>query len=201
LVKADVASRREADAEVRGSKKPSYDGDVIAYWLMPAAPMREYFTTLITDLAQRFDAPRFDGHVSIYMEDVSRRHAARVLDELAADFSPMAMSIAGVRYSEEFFKTVFVQFFASAALTRLSEAIQSRSAEVSGYHVDPHLSLIYKAMTAEEKNRLAASLRLPFDEVIFDSVAAVNVPNQAKTRAGVESWEKVAERRLKSVGV
>ena len=81
-----------------------------------------------------------------------------------------------------FWKTVFVQFFASAALTRLSEAIQSRSVDAGEFHLDPHLSLIYKTMPADEKNKLAASLRLPFDEVIFDSVAAINVPNEAKTQ-------------------
>jgi hypothetical protein len=56
-------------------------------------------------------------------------------------------------------------------------------------------------MSADEKNKLAASLRLPFDEVVFDSVAAINVPNEAKTWAGVESWERVAERRLKIAGL
>jgi Cyclic phosphodiesterase-like protein len=174
---------------------------MIAYWLMPASPQREFIASLISDLAGRFDAPLFEGHLSIYAEDVSRGRATRVLNEVATDFGQIRMSVAGIRFSEEFFKTIFVQFFASAMLTRLSEAIQSRSVDAGGFHLDPHLSLIYKTMPADEKNRLAASLRLPFDEVIFDSVAAINVPNEAKTPAGVESWEKVAERRLKIAGV
>jgi hypothetical protein len=174
---------------------------MIAYWLMPAPPMREFIATLIAELAQRFDAPLFEPHLTIYVESISRSNARRVLDEVATDFGQIRMSIAGVRFSEEFFKTVFIQFFASVALTRLSEAIQSRSVDSSGYHLDPHLSLIYKTMSANEKNKLAASLRLPFDEVVFDSVAAINVPNEAKTPAGVESWERVAERRLKTAGL
>ena len=174
---------------------------MIAYWLMPAVPMCDFFVTLIAELAQRFDAPLFEPHLTIYVESVSRGNARRVLDEVAADFGQIRMSVAGMRFSEEFFKTVFVQFFASAALTRLSEAIQSYSVHAVGYHLDPHLSLIYKTMSADEKNKLAASLRLPFDEVVFDSVAAINVPNEAKSPAGVESWERVAERRLKTVGL
>jgi hypothetical protein len=174
---------------------------MIAYWLMPAAPMRDFFATLITELAQRFDAPFFQSHLTIYVENASHEHATRVIEEVAADFGQIGMSVAGVRFSEEFFKTVFVQFFASAALTRLSEAIQSRSVDAAEYHLDPHLSLIYKTMSADEKNKLAASLRLPFDEVIFDLVAAISAPSEAKTHAGVEAWEKVAERRLKTAGL
>ena len=78
------------------------------------------------------------------------------------------MSVVGVRFSEEFFKTVFVQFSVSAAVTQLSAAIQSRSVHAGAFHIDPHLSLIYKNMSPDDKNKLAGSLRLPFDEVMFD---------------------------------
>ena len=172
---------------------------MIAYWLMPSAPRRDFFATLIAEIAQRFDAPIFQPHLSIFAEPASAAHARRVIKEVAADFGPIGMSVAGVRFSEEFFKTVFVQFFASAAVMQLSAAIQSRSVHAGSYHIDPHLSLIYKNMSPDDKNKLAGSLRLPFDEVMFDSVAAINVPNEARTRAGVESWEMVAERRLKNV--
>ena len=171
---------------------------MIAYWLIPSAPRRNFFSTLITELAQRFDAPIFEPHLSIFVEPASDAHARRVIREVAADFGQIRMSVVGVRFSEEFFKTVFVQFSVSAAVTQLSAAIQSRSVHAGAFHIDPHLSLIYKNMSPDDKNKLAGSLRLPFDEVMFDSVAAINVPNGAKTRAGVESWETVAERRLKS---
>ncbi len=171
---------------------------MIAYWLMPEPLAHEYFASLISDLAGRFDAPLFEPHLSIYVEDTSYGHATRVIKEVAAEFDQIQMSVAGLRFSEEFWKTVFVQFFASPALTRLSEAIQSRSADAAGYHLDPHLSLIYKTMAAADKNKLAASLRLPFDEVIFDSVAVISAPNKTETRAGIESWEKISERPLKS---
>jgi Cyclic phosphodiesterase-like protein len=174
---------------------------MIAYWLMPAVPMRDFFATLLAELAQRFDAPLFEPHLTIYVENASQDRATRVIGEVAADFGQVGMSVAGVRFSEEFFKTVFVQFFPSAALTRLSEAVQSRSVDAGGYDLDPHLSLIYKTIPASGKNKLAGSLRLPFDEVIFDSVAAISVPSEAQTPAGVEAWEKVAERRLKTAGL
>ena len=172
---------------------------MIAYWLIPSAPRRDFFATLIAELAQRFDAPIFEPHLSIFAEPANEAHARRVIKEVAADFGPIGMSVVGIRFSEEFFKTVFVQFSASAAITQLSAAIQSRSIDAGEFHLDPHLSLIYKNMSPDDKNKLAGSLRLPFDEVMFDSVAAINVPNGARTRTGVESWETVAERRMKRV--
>ena len=171
---------------------------MIAYWLIPTAPRRNFFSTLITELAERFDAPIFEPHLSIFVEPASDAHARRVIKEVTADFGQIRMSVVGVRFSEEFFKTVFVQFSASAAVAQLSAAIQSHSVHAGAFHLDPHLSLIYKSMLPDDKNKLSGSLRLPFDEVAFDAVAAINVPNEARTRAGVESWETVAERRLKS---
>ncbi len=171
---------------------------MIAYWLMPAPPVRDFFVTLIGDLARRFDAPVFEPHLTTYVGDASAAHARRVIREVAMDFGQIEMPVAGVRFSEEFFKTVFVQFFASAALTQLSAAIESRSINAGEYHIDPHVSLIYKTMLPDEKNKLARSLQLPFDDVVFDSVAAIDIGEEARTRDGVESWNKLSERPLKS---
>jgi hypothetical protein len=62
--------------------------------------------------------------------------------------------------------------------------------------LNPHLSLIYKTMSAESKADLAQALALPFAEVVFDSVKAVISPAEIKSREAVEAWRVVAEKKL-----
>jgi hypothetical protein len=48
-------------------------------------------------------------------------------------------------------------------------------------------------MARETKANLANSLRLPFDEVRFDSAKAVISPAKIEARSDVEAWRVVAE--------
>jgi hypothetical protein len=89
-----------------------------------------------------------------------------------------------------------VQFEPDAALTRLSSDLRRASVVQNEYELNPHLSLIYKAMPQETKRDLATSIRLPFTEVLFDSMKAVISPAKIESREDVDSWRVVASRRL-----
>jgi hypothetical protein len=86
-----------------------------------------------------------------------------------------------------------VQFEPDAEVARLSSDFRRASAVQNDYELNPHLSLIYKAMARETKRQLAASIRFPFTEVRFDSAKAVISPAKIESRADVEAWRVVAE--------
>jgi hypothetical protein len=104
--------------------------------------------------------------------------------------------IRDIQCSDEFTKTVFVQFEPSPSLSRLSRALQQASALQDEYELNPHLSLIYKKMTREARMEVASSVRVPFTEVLFDSAKAIVCPTSIKSRADVESWMVVATQSL-----
>jgi 2'-5' RNA ligase len=163
---------------------------------MPAEPARSYFASLIGDLATRFDAPVFEPHMTIYVTKAEPGNAGELLERALAGCKPYELSITGIDYSDEFTKTLFVQFQSSEELNRLSADFRRASASHDEYALKPHLSLIYKTMPRETKEKLASSLRLPFPEVLFDSVKAVTSPAKIKSREDVEAWRVVASQRL-----
>ena len=61
---------------------------------------------------------------------------------------------------------------------------------------DPHLSLLYKKLPDSTKKQLASTIKLPFREVVFDSIKAVRCVSPTQTRADVESWRTIASKRL-----
>jgi len=166
---------------------------ILAYWLIPAEPARSHFRSLIQDLARRFDAPVFEPHVTLYVTEPGNENPADVLKETLRNIKPPSLSIAAINYSDEFTKTLFVEFRPDESLDRLNGKLRAGSASQPEYQLNPHLSLIYKTMSPETKVPLAKSLRLPFDEVRFDSAKAVISPAKIESRADVEAWRVAAE--------
>jgi cyclic phosphodiesterase-like protein len=169
---------------------------IVSYWLCPAEPAREKLSAIIRELATRFDAPIFEPHVTLYVTDPDRGNPNTVLTNVMSRRLKYRLSIRGLDYSDEFTKTLFIQFSPDPDLARLREDLQRASASPTDYELNPHLSLLYKDIDTETKRGLAVSIALPFPEVIFDSAKAVICPATINSRKDVEAWRVVAERRL-----
>jgi hypothetical protein len=170
--------------------------EIVTYWLCPAEPERSQLANSISDLAGRFDAPVFEPHVTIHVTSVDDEKPAAVLENVLNGCPPYRLQVRGLDFSDEFTKTLFIQFAPHAGLVHLSEELERASPAVGDYELNPHLSLIYKTMDTETKRRLAATVILPFDEVIFDRVKAVLIPAEIKSREEVEAWRVIAELKL-----
>jgi len=170
--------------------------EILTFWLIPAEPARNYFQNLIHDLGARFDAPVFEPHVTLYTTDPSSEDARDFLERAVAGTKGCRLNIAGIGHSQEFTKTLFVQFAPDPDVDALNAKFCSASRSQEDYEINPHLSLIYKELPAEEKAVIAAELNIPFREVTFDLVKAVVSPAEIKSRTAVEAWRVVAETRL-----
>lgn len=173
----------------------SNDEESVAFWLLPAKREREFFSSLIGDLAVRCDAPIFEPHVTLYGGAMATERAAKVLETLTA-LPALRLEIEGVGFSEEFTKTLFVQFRPSTEAGELSRKIADATESQSGYRFDPHLSLIYAAMSEAEKVELAQTIEMPFESVMYDSLRTIVCPARIEKRADVDAWRTLEERRL-----
>ncbi|MEO5721886.1 MAG: 2'-5' RNA ligase family protein [Chthoniobacterales bacterium] len=166
------------------------NGEIMAFWLRPAQEEREYFAALIRRLATRFDAPRFEPHVTLYAGAMEEAHAAEVVRGLAA-LSTLTLEVEGVACAEEYTKTLFVQFRASDEAARLSAEIAEAANREAGYRFDPHLSLIYQPMARAGREELRRTIEVPFTSVRFDAVEAIVSPARVTKRAEVEAWRVI----------
>jgi hypothetical protein len=162
----------------------------IAYWLLPGTPAREVFSREIRRLAEQFGAPLFEPHVTIFIAPANLRPPLEVLREL----SPVniELTIHSIRFSEQFTKTLFVQFETSGTLQQLGDAIWKASGAQDRYLIDPHLSLLYAKLRPETKQRLADKIRPPFRDVCFTSICAMRCARPTATALEVEHWKLIA---------
>ncbi|MDQ6859930.1 MAG: hypothetical protein M3032_02060 [Verrucomicrobiota bacterium] len=167
----------------------------IAFWLTPAAGAREFFSALIKELAERYDAPLFEPHVTLNAGVLTEERAVEVLRNLSIRES-IELEVEGIEFSARYTKTLFVQFRSTPQIEALSAEL---SKAVSGdYELNPHLSLLYQELPDKTKADAARAIALAFSSVLFDRVAAVLIPSAIRAREDVEAWQTVASRRLDS---
>jgi 2'-5' RNA ligase superfamily protein len=181
---------RQSKMRARGA------GTSVAYWLIPAEPMRRFLAGTIAELAAHFEAPLFEPHVTVYATRIGNDDPAEVLTRALSDCNSFRLSVRDIQGSDEFVRTLFLQFEPSPQLAKLSQTLQQASALHDEYQLNPHMSLIYKTMPQAMRMEVAASVSLPFTEVHFDSAKAISGPAQVGSRQDVEAWLVEAEQRL-----
>jgi 2'-5' RNA ligase len=174
---------------------------VIAHWLIPAEPAHRFFQDLINDLARRYDAPVFEPHVTIYVGANSTDAVNTTLSKAARDCKRIMLQALEVSHSDEFIKTLFVEFGLNTKLRQLNQVIRRAAQDSSDYDLKPHLSLLYKRMSVQTRRQLARSIEVPFSQVVFDSLKAVRCISPTRSRADVEAWRVVDEKPLGPIGV
>jgi len=162
----------------------------IAYWLLPERATREVFSRKIKVLARQFGSRLFAPHVTIFIAPENSRAPLEVLRELGP--LNIELSIHNIGFSEEFTKTLFVQFATNTTLQQLGDAVWKASGAGDRYLIDPHLSLLYAKLSPETKQRLADKIRLPFREVCFTSICAMRCARPTTTASEVERWKLLA---------
>jgi hypothetical protein len=166
----------------------------IVYWLIPAAPKRELFRELIRILAKQFDAPRFEPHLTIIAAPEDRESPREILRAIKA--SPIRLKIRDISFSTKFTESLFVRFSTGKAFEKLAADLACATGSRAKPPAQPHVSLLYKDLPATSKKQLASAIKLPFREVVFDSIKAVRCTAPTKTSAEVESWRVLAAKNL-----
>jgi 2'-5' RNA ligase len=165
---------------------------VIAYWLIPVEPAHSFFQRVIDDLAHQYEAAVFEPHVTLHVGADRADSAQQVLAESARECTPIKLKPLGIQQSDEFVKTLFVQFALSAGLRHMNGIIRNAAQDSVQYELKPHLSLLYNKMEAAVRRELATSIVVPFSEIGFDRIKAVRCVSPTQSRADVESWRVIA---------
>jgi hypothetical protein len=110
---------------------------------------------------------------------------------------PIRLSVREIAFSSEFQKTLFVRLKPNKSLQNLMVDLGRATKSSRRRLADPHVSLLYKALAPSVQKELAATIRLPFQEVNFNSISAVRSVSPIETRADVEAWKVLARKSLR----
>ena len=167
----------------------------VAYWLIPAEPQRELFREIVSILAQQHGAPLFEPHMTLLVARQNEKKAAKLLRAVKA--SPVRLKIRSVESSSKFTKSLFVRLISNKSLDDLTGMLTPASGPRFNPPRDPHMSFLYKKLPAAVKRELAATIKLPFREITFDSIKAVRCVAPTTTQREVEAWRVIATKHLR----
>jgi hypothetical protein len=165
------------------------------YWLIPAKVERELFCEIIRILGKQFDAPKFQPHLTLFLTDQKGQSPGTLLRQLHS--GPVRLSVRGIAFSPKFTKTLFVRFKSARPLRKLVTDLGYGARPQPKAPRDPHLSLLYKKIPSLAKKRLASIIKLPLQEVVFDSIAAVQCRLPVRSEDDVKAWKIVATKSLR----
>lgn len=172
--------------------------ELASYWLTAAEPDRTHWSEVVRSLATQFDAPLFEPHVTLYSGPLhSTDQPDEIIRAVAEEFSEIVLNATGIGHTEQFTKTLFIEFAMNEALAKLSGELKRRSAQPDDYELKPHMSLIYARLAPDIIQRLATELPMP-SQVRFDTVKAMVSRGPTRSRADVEAWQIVASAKLAS---
>jgi hypothetical protein len=89
------------------------------------------------------------------------RGVPHVLAQLTERCRALPLHVTGVKHSAQFFKTVFLQIEPSVALRTLQRQLLAALDNPDAYAFEPHLSLIYKTLSAATRAQIASMAAAP----------------------------------------
>lgn len=146
----------------------------VSIWLLPKDSESESLSRVIKSLAQKFDSPLFEPHVTLYSVKIPAENLISLKENLknrVKDFDSLTLNLLGIGQNGALFKTLYLQLQNSKELNNLYEIIRTVLGKYGDYEIDPHLSLLYKeGLTSEEKTKSVENIEFS-SEINFDKIA------------------------------
>jgi 2'-5' RNA ligase len=169
------------------------------FWLVPAEPIASHLDDIIRKLALRFDAQSFEPHVTIYAGPSNRGEASSIVSDIAANFVSLNLELEQIDESSIYSKTLFLQFRRSEALRAIFDFVRNNLGNRAEYVLNPHLSLLYQKLSAEQRRELCRRLEVPGGSYYFDGIRAVEFEPPWSERS-MRRTHIVAESKLQNLG-
>jgi hypothetical protein len=148
-------------------------GKIYSLWLMPAAAAMRDFVAVNRDLARRFNAPRFDPHLTLIGGSAMNLAGMKAwLPEIARGIAPFSAPVADVVTGPEYFRSFYALFAAEGSILELKRRSMAMLDEGVGDFM-PHVSLLYGPVEAKAKETARVALANQFNgrAIGFDSLA------------------------------
>lgn len=162
----------------------------VSIWLIPSEKDKKYLGQLIKELANKYEASQFPPHITIYSTEVPTdqvEQVRKILIKASQNFTPITLLLSSIAHNDNLFQSLFVEFQENKAIYNLNEHFRKELEHYGGYSFTPHLSLLYKEIDSQEKEKIIEQLSIP-QELTFDRLG-IMVHKNPEDRNNIESWK------------
>ena len=161
-----------------------------AIWLTFSKNDRDYLKKVIDELAEKYHAPKFEPHITVYgLIDSEMSLIESIAKEITLNHNSFLVEKSEILQSEELWKTVYVELKINNQLELIYKNLKKHFEKIIKYEFNPHTSLIYKILPIEEKMKIINELNIKKEFTINKLVVQKFFPD-------VEKWKIVKEYNL-----
>lgn len=161
-------------------------------WLMPKDnEAKQLLFDTISSLSDSYGSSSFLPHMTLFSgqtDDIDK--VIGLFKTIPSDILPLEMNIKGVNFTDDYFRTLFLEFETNKQLNdKLSTVLNSflENGVESSLSAFPHLSLLYAIIDKETKSYIKSKLSFDFTKLKFDKIALVSP--SSKGWQDIESWQ------------
>ncbi len=158
-------------------------------WLMPTGEAYDKLSGLIKRLANEYNAPFFEPHVTLLGEAMqSNEDVLKKAEKLVSGQRPFPITLSTVEYQDFYFRTLFVRAEKTDQLQALHDYAKEvfEMQDIPDYM--PHLSLMYGNFPQAVKDKIIETIGR--DQAMVFTISAIHL---LKTNGEVSAWHKVKE--------
>ena len=134
---------------------------VISIWLLPSRKDSHYLSEIIKKLSAQYKVPEFIPHLTIYGSiEINFEKAKLIVSKSIKGLKSFIIHANKLNQSDYFWKTVFIEFKVNEYLQAINKNLHKELIDFKNYKLKPHISLIYKELTDEEKIKIIKNLKV-----------------------------------------
>ena len=164
-------------------------------WIVPSSDVKQRFSGMIDDLAGRYEAPKFEPHMTL-LGDLKGNEEGLLNKayEIAGAISPFRIRMTEIDYLDAYFRCLFIRAEETGPLMEANEKAREVFGRQTSPKFMPHISIMYGEYPNELKERIIGELgreqNIEFDvESICFVYSSKNIP--------INEWRVIKEFSLK----
>ena len=159
-------------------------------WLIPEERHSGQLQELINRLAQENNSPQFAPHCTLVGKIMlDSKFSFDEIKTFCNQTNPVSLNVSKIMSEKTHFKSLYIQLKKEKFIVDFQKKITNFFIKREPYLFDPHLSLMYKIVSAEKQKKITAGISLP-DRINFNHISIVN------TGEIVDEWNGVFNQKL-----
>lgn len=149
-------------------------------WLLPKQDDEAYLTDKIEYLCQRYDAPKFVPHITVYgILDADLTILEESVNYAIQKISPFIVRKIDLRQSDNVWKSIYIEIESNQNLDSIYGRLKQRLSHYCDCQFAPHISLIYRKLDTLEKLKIISEIEIK-NEFVIDKIAILEFSENVK---------------------
>ena len=132
---------------------------MFAIWFLFDKSDHEYLSQIINKLSNINNCPIFIPHITAYgVINTRLEKIDTIISNSIKGIKPFMTEKNKLSFSNDFWKTIFIDIFPNSNLLEIHKKLKDNLPVTEKYDFKPHISLMYKDISNDEKEKIVDSL-------------------------------------------